>query len=135
MRGYGGACRVCSNAQSLVREGRRSVAGAQETTRFAALALRACAVGDCVCHEAAFDVRPECCVRVALGPYHVRHRTRTPRSQCSRLGFTCVKQCGKEVCTDVFTLKCTCTTMISDGFQPQTCTGAWCVMRWRTRCG
>ncbi len=27
-----------------------------------------------------------------------------------------------------------CATMIVDGFQPQTCTGAWCVMRWRTRC-
>ncbi len=42
----------------------------------------------------------------------------------------------------VFTLKCLCTTMIVDGFQPQTCTGTWCgmsyklcVMHWRTRCG
>ena len=35
----------------------------------------------------------------------------------------------------VFTLKCVCTTMIADGFQPQTCAGAWCVMHWHTRCG
>ncbi len=28
----------------------------------------------------------------------------------------------------VFTLKCVCTTMITDGFQPQTCAGAWCGM-------
>ncbi len=41
----------------------------------------------------------------------------------------------------VFTLKCV-STMIVHGFQPQTCTGAWCgmsqklcVMRWRMRCG
>ena len=34
----------------------------------------------------------------------------------------------------VFTLKCVCATMVAVGFQPQTCSGAWCVMRWRTRC-
>ncbi len=33
----------------------------------------------------------------------------------------------------VFTLKSMCTTMIADGFQPAL--PAWCVVRWRTRCG
>ncbi len=35
----------------------------------------------------------------------------------------------------VFTLKCMCVTMIADGSQPQTCAGAWSVMRWRMQCG
>ncbi len=51
-------------------------------------------------------------------PHRVCQRTRTPRSQRTKMGLSMV----------VFTLKCMCTTMNTDGLQLQMCAGAWCRM-------
>ncbi len=43
-----------------------------------------------------------------------------PRSQCSKMSLMHVHGCGHT--------EWVCATMIADGFQPQTCAGAWCRM-------
>ncbi len=53
---------------------------------------------------------------VTPGPHRLRQCTRTPRSQRAKMGLTYVYGC-------VHTEECVCTTMIADGFQPQTCAG------------
>ncbi len=57
----------------------------------------------------------------------------TPRAPAVTRTKVTAHQNGSHTCTwfmymVVFTLKYMCATMIVDGFQPQTCTGAWCGM-------
>ncbi len=65
----------------------------------------------------------------------MHQRTRTPRSQCTKMGLTQAHGCDTPTCAP-------CATLITYGSQPQSGTGAqciWsqnlCVLRWRTRRG
>ncbi len=70
-----------------------------------------------------------CCLVVLTPNSHQVHlRIRTPRSLCTKNRYHTCKRQNKWAVSSCVHIECVCTTTIADGFQPQTCAGAWCGM-------